>query len=319
MRQTILIIDDSPSIHALAKALLAEEPVDIHSALDADFGLEQAESLLPDLILLDVDMPRTDGFEACRRLKANRATADLPVIFLTSHSATDEKVRGLELGAMDYVAKPFNRSELWARVRSALRVSHLVKLLEGRALLDPLTGLGNRAMFERQMAAEVSLRGHHGTPLSCILIEVDHLDVINDQYGQACGDRVLQKVSEIVVSHCRPEEVACRYGGTKFVVIVTHATAQEALGVAGRMRDAVRSAEFVFQGVPVRVTASFAVTDADDLRDHSMVDRAEGALLQAKAVWQANAPPPPEAEPSFAAGPSAANRAPAVSQLAGCR
>jgi diguanylate cyclase (GGDEF)-like protein len=287
--QQILIIDDSKPIHDLVKALLADEAVEIHSALDAERGLVLAASLQPDLILLDVDMPTMNGFDACRAAKADRTTAGIPIIFLTSVSMTDEKVRGLELGAVDYVTKPFNRAELWARVRAALRTSHLVRILEKKALLDPLTGLGNRAMFDRLMTAEVSRRGRFGDPLSCILVAVDALAVIN---GAACGsreDQALQRVAELIAGVCRPEEVACRYGEREFVVIAPHVSAQEALALADRLKAAVARAEWMFQGVPVRLSASFAVADAANLYDRSMVQRAEDALHLVKQQAKARA------------------------------
>ena len=117
MMQQILVIDDSKAIHPLITAILAEEPVAVHSAMDAKYGLVLAASLRPDLILLDVDMPGTNGFDTCRQLKANPTTSNVPVIFLTSHSTVKEKVHGLGFGAVDYVTKPFNRAELIAGAR----------------------------------------------------------------------------------------------------------------------------------------------------------------------------------------------------------
>src|SRR5438034_642045 len=120
MHQQILIIDDSKPIHPLVSSLLAGEPVTIHSAFDAQSGLVLAASLRPDLILLDVEMPGIDGYETCRRLKADPITASIPIIFLTARAATEEMVHGLNMGANDYVIKPFKLSELLSRVRVAL-------------------------------------------------------------------------------------------------------------------------------------------------------------------------------------------------------
>nr|MBA3404273.1 response regulator [Gemmatimonadaceae bacterium] len=135
MHQQVLLIDDSKQIHALVTSLLGDEPVTIHSAFDAQFGIVQAASLRPDLILLDVEMPGVDGYETCRRLKADAVTASLPIVFLTARATTEEMVQGLNLGANDYVAKPFKLSELLSRVRAALRTSHLIRLLEDKALI----------------------------------------------------------------------------------------------------------------------------------------------------------------------------------------
>src|ERR1700722_17825365 len=124
MQQQLLVIDDSDKVHTLVKTILTEEPVEVHSATDPKYGLVLAASLRPDLILLDVDMPGMNGFEACRQLKLNPATAGIPVIFLTSLSAVNQKVQGFNLGAVDYVTKPFNRAELLARVRASLRTQN---------------------------------------------------------------------------------------------------------------------------------------------------------------------------------------------------
>lgn len=121
MKQTVLIIDDSPMVHRLVQAWLKEDAIDCVFAGDGKAGLESAASVRPDLILLDVDMPRQNGFEVCRLLKADPNTASIPVIFLTAVTAVQEKISGLDLGADDYVTKPFNPGELRARVKAALR------------------------------------------------------------------------------------------------------------------------------------------------------------------------------------------------------
>ncbi|MBC7783364.1 MAG: EAL domain-containing protein [Burkholderiales bacterium] len=132
--QKLLIIDDSEDIHDLVKVWLADEPIEFHSCLDGEDGLAQVPIVHPDLILLDVDLPGQDGFEVCSRLKGNPATADIPIVFLTGASSTDEKLHGLELGAIDYVTKPFDPAELRARVRAALNTKRLMDLLAQKAL-----------------------------------------------------------------------------------------------------------------------------------------------------------------------------------------
>ena len=218
MQQQILVIDNSKTIHPLVKVILSEEPVEVHSAMDAKYGMVLAASIRPDLILLDVDMPGMDGFEACKQLKADPATANVPIIFLTSHSTVAEKVRGLGLGAIDYVTKPFNRAELMARVRTSLRTNQSIRLLEEKATIDALTGLGNRAMFDQRLEAEVCLHVRTKHPLSCILMDVDRFKRINDTFGHPFGDKVLKRIAEIITDLCRTEDVACRYGGEEFAI-----------------------------------------------------------------------------------------------------
>jgi diguanylate cyclase (GGDEF)-like protein/PAS domain S-box-containing protein len=128
--QKVLIIDDSEMIHGLVRARLRDEPVELLFAADGVRGLEMAKSHAPDLVLLDVDMPEPDGFEVCRRLKADPATREIAVIFLTGASSTQQKLMGLELGAVDYVIKPFDPAELRARVKASLRTKQLLNSLQ---------------------------------------------------------------------------------------------------------------------------------------------------------------------------------------------
>ena len=282
MHQDILLIDDSKPIHPLVASLLADEPVTIHSAFDAKSGLILAASLRPDLILLDVEMPEVDGYETCRRLKADAATVNLPILFLTARATTEEKVRGLNLGAIDYVTKPFKLSELLSRVRAALRTSHLIRLLEEKALIDPLTGLGNRAMYDERLAAEVGLRIRSGTALSCIVLDVDHFKDVNDKYGHPFGDQVLSKIADTVSNICRVEDVACRHGGEEFVILTPQTSAGHAALLAERMRDAIAKIPFSRKGESIAVTCSFGVAEAAGTYDRLMLERADQALYQSK-------------------------------------
>lgn len=282
MHQDILLIDDSAPIHPLVTSLLGEEPVIIHSAFDAKSGIILAGSLRPDLILLDVEMPEVDGFETCRRLKADPVTATIPIIFLTARAETQEMVHGLNLGATDYVTKPFKLSELLSRVRAALRTSHLIRLLEEKALIDPLTGLGNRAMFDQRFAGEVSRRVRFANPLSCIVLDVDHFKGVNDRYGHAFGDQVLSRIASVLTGICRVEDVACRHGGEEFVVLTPQTSAEHAGLLAERMRVAIAKIPFLREGKPVSVTCSFGVAEALGTYDRLMLERADQALYESK-------------------------------------
>jgi diguanylate cyclase (GGDEF)-like protein len=276
--QQILLIDDSRAIHTLVAALLGEEPVTIHSAFDAQFGLTLAASLRPDLILLDVDMPGVDGYQACLKLKADPATATIPVVFLTARIASEDMIRGLDLGAIDFISKPFKLSELLSRVRAALRTSHLIRLLEEKARIDPLTGLGNRAMFDARLAAEIALRIRTGNPLSCIIMNVDHFRTINDKHGRPFGDHVLSQISEALNAACRIEDVACRLEGDEFAVLLPQTCSSAAALLAERMRSKIEKISILHHGQSVTVTGSFGVAEAAGTFDRLMLERADQSL-----------------------------------------
>jgi DNA-binding response OmpR family regulator len=136
MLHKILIIDDAASVHGLIRARLSDEPYEFRSAYGAEAGETIIREFVPDLILLDIDMPGENGLEFCRRLKENPATARIPVIFLTAADALEQKIEGLELGAVDYVTKPFEPAELKARVRASLRTKRLIDSLSRKRVSD---------------------------------------------------------------------------------------------------------------------------------------------------------------------------------------
>jgi diguanylate cyclase (GGDEF)-like protein len=282
MPQSVLIIDDVESIHALVKARLKDEAIRWHSASDADAGLELAVRFQPDLILLDVDMPGRDGFDACAALKADPRTAAIPVIFLTATGSAEQRVRGLELGAHDYVNKPFDPSELRARVRGALRLKFMMDLLARKAAVDGLTGLWNRVHFDQRLAAETALARRSGGPLSCVMVDVDHFKRVNDQFGHPFGDLVLRRVAQALADSCRAEDVCCRYGGEEFAVICPAADARAAAALAERVRQAVCDMPFECRGQTVRVSCSLGVAEITVRPDPTLVELADHALYQAK-------------------------------------
>jgi diguanylate cyclase (GGDEF)-like protein len=274
----ILLIDDSKPIHVLVTTLLADEQVTIHSAYDAAQGFTLARSLRPDLILLDVEMPGIDGYEACKQLKLDPELYNIPVIFLTALATPEHKVHGLELGAVDYVTKPFNPAELLARVRVSLRTHEVIQLLEQRALTDFLTGLGNRAMFKQRLAAEISLRIRTGNDLACIVVDVEGFQEINDIQGHPFADRVLQKIGSVLKEVCRVEDVPCRLGGDAFVILTPNTQTGDAKLLAKRILGSLKNLELNNRGLAVPVKCSVAIAPSIDVFDHLMLERANQAI-----------------------------------------
>ncbi|UCD74144.1 MAG: diguanylate cyclase [Phycisphaerales bacterium] len=279
----LLAIDDSELIHRLLKARLKHEHIEIHSACSGLQGLEIARTLMPDVILLDIDMPGIDGFEVLRRLRAEPALHDIPVIFISSQSNTMDKVRGLDLGAHDFVTKPFDLTELKARVRSALRVRQLIRMLAQRAQLDGLTGLWNHAYFTQRLEEEIANSQRHETSLSLIMCDLDRFKNINDEFGHPFGDHVLEMFSQLLADG-RVGDIPCRYGGEEFTLILPQTTIEEAGQVADRLREKVKS--LVWEGHPeLTLTASFGVTDlyrAGAPTIEAVVAAADQALYAAK-------------------------------------
>jgi diguanylate cyclase (GGDEF)-like protein len=285
--QRVLIIDDSDDIHALIRARLAadasQRAIEITSAPDGASGLECARNHPPDLILLDVDMPDLNGFEVCRQLKFDPRTRDVPIIFLTGAASTEQKILGLELGAVDYVTKPFDPAELRARVRSSLRTKYLMDLLARKAQIDGLTGLWNRQYFDRRLSDELSLAIRHARPLACLLADIDHFKSCNDRFGHSFGDEVIRRVAMCLAEAARAEDVVCRYGGEEFAIIAPSTDSVGAADLAERLRVAVAQLSFAVAGRTFAVTASVGVAATDCTSDLSIVELADRAMYRAKS------------------------------------
>jgi diguanylate cyclase (GGDEF)-like protein len=282
MPQKILVIDDSPEIHALLRARLKDEPITLHFAESGQAGLAMVADIKPDVILLDVHMPEMDGYQVCRMMKANPATVNVPIIFLTGADKTEEKIRGLELGATDYVTKPFDPAELRARVRAALRTAYLMDLLSRKAMIDGLTGLWNRTYLDSRLEAEIAHARRTGRSVSCIMLDVDHFKSINDRYGHPFGDEVLRMIAVALGTSCRSEDVVCRYGGEEFAVLLPNTNARAASELAERLRRAIEAEAMKFKGQLVKVTSSFGVSELTESTSVCLIECADKALYEAK-------------------------------------
>jgi diguanylate cyclase (GGDEF)-like protein len=280
----LLAIDDSELIHRLLQVRLQGERLELHGALSAREGLQKARELMPEVILLDIELDTMDGFEVLAHLKSDPKTQDIAVIFISAVSDTMDRVRGLDLGAVDFIAKPFEVAELKARVRSALRMQHLVKMLEHRAQIDSLSGLWNRRYFDQRLQQEWSEARRHGRSLSLIMCDVDRFKRLNDQFGHPFGDQVIERVAQIL-SGGRGSDITCRYGGEEFGVILPSTAAERALEVAERHRVAIESHTWSGHD-DVIVTSSFGVADLKSLPTDAgmeqLVQAADMALYRAK-------------------------------------
>ncbi len=279
----ILMIDDSKTIHGAVKARLSAEGLEFHSAFDGEEGLSVAQAISPDVILLDIEMPPPNGFDVCRRLKRNPALSNIPVIFLTGVSSMEEKVRGLNLGAIDYVTKPFDAAELQARVRASLRNKELLDLLSKKAMIDGLTGLWNRGYLTKVLTDELAYATRHARPLACSMLDVDHFKLINDNYGHGFGDKVLKGVAGTIQELSRSEDIVCRYGGEEFVILSRDTPATAAMTFAERLRAAIEAVSFTVDKTSVSVTCSIGVAQSYDGCD-DIIDRADRALYKSKGT-----------------------------------
>ena len=225
-----------------------------------------------------------NGFELLEKLKEDPRTRNIAVIFISGISEPMDRVKGLDMGAIDFIAKPFDVFELKARVRSALRTQHLVKLLEQKAQIDDITGLWNRRYFNQRLIQEISEAKRYSRPLSLVLCDIDRFKRLNDRFGHPFGDFVLETVARRL-SGGRTSDIACRYGGEEFGLILSSTNIQQGYEVAERLRVAIES--IVWPGKSdLVVTASFGICETQSVGQEAtpeaMIEIADSALYKAK-------------------------------------
>lgn len=294
---TILVADDEPINRSLIQRRLERAGYRVLTAENGREAVEKTLAALPDLVILDVMMPVMDGLEACRRIKDDEATRDIPVIFLSARDETEVKVNGLSLGANDYISKPFKAEELLARVDVAMRLKHERDLLretaeearahaelaQERAVTDALTGLLNRYGLQRSLAREHAEARRYERQLACLMIDLDNFKKINDTYGHSAGDTALQQVATILIDAVRRSDMVFRYGGEEFLALLPETDLEGAAALAEKIREAA-SARLFGDGEHV-FTLTLSVGAASLYKGESgndMIARADLALYHAK-------------------------------------
>ncbi len=279
----ILLVDDSPEALAIAAARLRKDEHEVVSADDGKSGLAAARSEKPDLILLDVDMPDMTGFDVCRTLKSDEELRMIPVIFLTGSADTADKVKGLDLGAVDYVTKPFDAFELRARVRAALRTKHLQDLLVKHTRIDPLTELWNRRALTDRLKQEWAKIQRHGGTAAFVMCDIDHFKHVNDTYGHRIGDKIIYRVAKILAGQCRESDLPVRYGGEEFAILIPDEQTGAAAALAERCQREIEEMRLQVGQEDVCVTVSFGVADTDGTTSpETLIESADAALYKAK-------------------------------------
>jgi diguanylate cyclase (GGDEF)-like protein len=287
-RMKILIVDDQRlNIQVLHQAFAAE-----HDVCMATSGLQALEVCLkqqPDLILLDIEMPGIDGFEVCKRFKADPAMRDIPVIFVTAHVDDATQVRGLELGAVDFISKPLNVKIVCARVNTHLTLKRQADLLRRFAYIDGLTGVHNRRYLDERLISEWGRATRSGSAMSLLMLDVDFFKLYNDRYGHQTGDDCLRRVAAALASGLkRPADLLARYGGEEFVCLLPDTDLSGALQLAEQLGQQVAALQIEHGGSSVAdfVTVSLggccksAGTGAGDVAQ--MLHQADVQLYKAK-------------------------------------
>jgi diguanylate cyclase (GGDEF)-like protein len=281
-KTNILVVDDTVANLRLLHDLLTEAGYAVRPVVDGTMALSAAQLKPPDLILLDVMMPGMDGYAVCEQLKANEATRDVPVIFISALNDVCDKVRAFQLGAVDFVNKPFQMEEVLARVETHITLRRLRQTLQEKnaqleeeiqvrketqerlehlARTDSLTNLYNRGYFFALTEKEFKKAQRYERPLAVILLDTDFFKCVNDTFGHSVGDQTLVYLAQFLQSHLREVDVVARYGGEEFIILLPETTATAALVVAERIRSQLAQKPILIADQQVPLTISLGIAD----------------------------------------------------------
>lgn len=287
----IMVVDDTPPNLKVMGSILESVGYKTTFAISGQQVLDRLKNRNPDLILLDWMMPEMDGLEVCQKLQRNQDYCHIPIIFLTARQDRESCIQAFESGAVDYITKPFNRSELLARVRTHLRLKDLSDRLQQSlsevellARTDSLTGILNRRSLFDIATTEFQRAHRYNAIFSIILFDVDYFKAVNDTYGHLTGDAILKIIATEVQSQLRTVDRFGRYGGEEFVVVLPESDLAASATLGNRLCQCISTLKLPDLDPPLQITASFGVATYTPT-DHSVDDlfnRADQALYYAK-------------------------------------
>ncbi len=307
---SILIVDDDATNLRLLGNILKKENYQISLARSGHEALTMTANFVPDLILLDILMPDMNGIEVCKQIKNSPETREVPIIFLTAKTRIEDFVKGFKVGAADYVTKPFNSSELLARVTTQLELKQtrnaivrmndmleaeikakqqaekdkeeLAEEMKSVAITDDLTELYSYIYVTERLTQEISEATRYSHNLSVIMFDIDQLGMINEKYGRPTGDEVLVKVAFTIINELREVDIVGRYGGEEFLVILPNTNIEDCGKTAERVRKSIEQIIWYHGGLKVTLSGGICETKGEDAPE--LIAKAERLLQKAKSM-----------------------------------
>lgn len=293
----LLLVDDTPVNLEIAGKILEKEDYDIYIAESGYTALELIENTDFDLILMDIMMPDMDGFETYKKMKENKNFNDAPLIFLSAKVDIESVITGFQLGAVDYIRKPFNGLELKARVKTHVELTKIRKELEEKnkklseayenleiiATIDPLTKLLNRRQITKKLEEEQIRFERNNIAFSIIIADIDFFKKVNDAYGHNCGDFILKSVSDILKGTSRKQDSVSRWGGEEFLLLLPETNVEGAVVLAEKLRSKIENFNFDTGEFQLKITLTFGINVYDKIQNiDSFISKADNALYQGK-------------------------------------
>jgi len=297
-RDKVMVIEDSRIVCRMYAQILAQHKYDYRIVMDSTKALEEVKAFMPDLILMDANMPVVDGFDLTRLIMENRDTENIRIVMVTADTKKKSTLKALEYGVVDFLTKPFDEEVLVARMRTHLNNKRLfddlekayeeMKILKDKlellSITDGLTGLFNHRHFHDTLAAMRETAVSEGSSLSLLLYDIDGFKKFNDVHGHKAGDAVLRAVAGETKRIAGVTGVAARYGGEEFAVLLPGSGQFEAMNTAEAVRSAIEKLSVEYGGKILSVTVSIGVAVWDfECTDHQFIESADKALYKSKA------------------------------------
>ena len=286
---TILIVEDNKVDARLIQRYLHGEPYQIKLAGNGEEAISRSQQERIDVLLLDLLLPGKNGFEVCRTLKEGEKTQNIQIVAITGLSDLESKLKGIELGVDDYLVKPVNMHVLRTRVKSLVKKKALLDRLCDRyemavhsAITDKLTGLYNRRYFDYFLDFEVKRSSRQNVSLALLMMDIDNFKNINDSMGHLFGDKILNKLGDIVKAAIRETDLAARYGGEEFAIVMSHTGLEQAIEIAERIRKSIKACNFDIENFFTTISIGIALYPTDSNSLQELLSNADRALYRAK-------------------------------------
>ena len=286
-RALILVVDDDP-LNLVVLSQTLQPQYRVMTANNGEEALKLIAQHTVDLVLLDIKMPGLDGYEVLRHLKNQSKTQSIPVIFISANDSHADEAKGLEMGAMDYITKPFSPPIVQVRVKNQLTIKQKNDLLEKLVSIDGLTEINNRRFFDENITKEWRRTARSNEEMAMLIIDIDHFKLFNDNYGHRAGDECLKLVATTIKSLCqRGSDFVARYGGEEFTAVFSPCTLEDAIKQAERLQKAVYDLMIPHQFSPtsdyVTISVGVASSHSEGVDDeNSLIEVADKNLYLAK-------------------------------------
>ena len=287
-KPTILVVDDMTTTLLLLHDLL-KDTYEVKIAKSGTKALEILESPNDiDLILLDIEMPDINGYDVCKRIKNNETIKNIPIIFITGRTSQEDEEYGLNLGAIDYITKPFNKAIVKLRIKNYLDLKIKNDMLEKLSMYDGLTNIRNRRFFDETFEKTFSEIKRDKKSLAVLMIDIDFFKLYNDNYGHGQGDETLRKVAKALEKTIkRASDFVARYGGEEFVILLKDINKDGVEAVANNLLNAVRELKITheFSKIENYVTVSIGVSyynSSSDITKLELLLKADETLYNVK-------------------------------------